>query len=796
MSRIRLSPAASISPTGTGVILNSDLGTFQLKGADLSVFIEKMIPLLDGSKSREDIAASIEGYSDASVLQLLAMLEERGLLEPAPDDATEFGPQERMAKVLPDGFMGKLADAKVLIVGLEPWGAIAAIELAATGVGALHMLDDRTVTAEDLLCIHDLKKDHVGQARKDALANLLQSGTSQITAADIVLGEDGALILDDAQYDLIITGLNADDHRVLRAVTAYADKNNITTLHGHLDGQEAWIGPVITPGNSGCWECYRLRKLAHAQNTQASHDFDNSRLAQRPDARGRAMLAPMAPMVGQLLAVDALRLLGLNEGSHPAGSFRVHDMFTGKAETHSFVPMPWCDVCGGAAKAVDAVEPDLRDPQVHALSLVHDGDALRDLLKGWIDPRAGVLKDLTLYASGQDTKQPRTAGANLVGFTTGNPQTAAGPMVGSGKALTDMSAQIGAVGEAIERYSASRYVKDALRYAPIDELDGDVVDPANLPLYNKKQYQSDHFPCTPWDPKQPIHWAKGEWIGGGEVWVPALPTYFNFFVPHNEHFCQVSSNGLAAGGDKRDAAVRACYELLERDSFMLSWFAQLPARRLIVDQDLDPELQKVKAQIEAKGVEIEFWVMNDMGTGIPTVVCLGLGDGDTWGGTTLGLSCHADIRVAAQKALLEQAHFGPYLARIMKEEKIPRKPEDVRSLEDHALYYVPKSKRKAFEFMRSDDDPILYSETADFGPAEGEDAYDYLAKQLKAADLKIAAVDVTSPDVMLSPFRVARAVGEYVQPIHFGYHMRPMVNPRLQKLLEGREINPNPHPIA
>ncbi|MEM7356795.1 MAG: hypothetical protein AAF657_38620, partial [Acidobacteriota bacterium] len=64
------------------------------------------------------------------------------------------------------------------------------------------------------------------------------------------------------------------------------------------------------------------------------------------------------------------------------------------------------------------------------------------------------------------------------------------------------------------------------------------------------------------------------------------------------------------------------------------------------------------------------------------------------------------------------------------------------------------------------------------------------------AGIRIATVDLTSPDTYFTPFRVARAVGIEVQPIHFGYRLRPLTNPRLRERLGSQGVNPYPHPIA
>jgi len=291
----------------------------------------------------------------------------------------------------------------------------------------------------------------------------------------------------------------------------------------------------------------------------------------------------------------------------------------------------------------------------------------------------------------------------------------------------------------------------------------------------------------------PIHWVDGKWFGTDKpVWVPALVAFFNFQTCSHEAFCQVSSNGLAAGSSVEDAGLRAVFELIERDAFMLSWYAQLSGRPIELDDTLAPQLQEVVRQQKAKGIDYELYLF-ELGSGIPTVVSLGLGDGQHSPAVTVALAAHADPQVAVAKAILEQAHVGPYMDRQMQTAKIPANAKEVLGLEDHALYYVPKSRVSCFDFMRkSGQEPVLLADLE----AKVEPTVESCRASLEAGGFKIAVVDVTSPDVAQSPFRVARAVGLDVQPIHFGEHLRRLTNPRLVKLLDGRAPNPHPHPVA
>ena len=69
-----------------------------------------------------------------------------------------------------------------------------------------------------------------------------------------------------------------------------------------------------------------------------------------------------------------------------------------------------------------------------------------------------------------------------------------------------------------------------------------------------------------------------------------------------------------------------------------------------------------------------------------------------------------------------------------------------------------------------------------------------LVERLRAAQLRIAIADVTSPDLLQTPFRVARALGPNFQQIHFGHVLARLGNPRLHAMAP-RGINPDPHPL-
>src|SRR5437763_438704 len=156
MTRLRLTESASVIKTPSGARIRSDLGTLALEGDDVARFISAILPLLDGSRDEFAIADALPGYTRDSVADLLGKLHERGLLELVeegePVEGRGWGAQFQFLRTWSDRpreALEKIRQSRVLVIGLEPWGAVAAVELAASGVGAMHLLDDLPVTEDD-----------------------------------------------------------------------------------------------------------------------------------------------------------------------------------------------------------------------------------------------------------------------------------------------------------------------------------------------------------------------------------------------------------------------------------------------------------------------------------------------------------------------------------------------------------------------------------------------------------------------------------------------------------------------
>lgn len=349
MPCIRLSRSASITPTGVGVILRSDLGAFQLTGADVSAFLERMVPLLDGSRDREAIVEALSDYSAASVTAFLDLLDTRGLIEacPAPEAALDRerlrGQEQFLCKwsVDPGEAIRRITAARVAVVGLEPWGASAALAMAASGVSALHLVDDAKVGAGDVAAVRERGQAALGAPRREVLASLVRERAPrcQVEVSSLGALSAGDLRKEGGQVDLLVVAVRGGDTELVEHVARLGHEAGVVSLWSHLAGTTAVLGPLVEPGRTACRVCATAEAL-------------NPPLTGRPGRAPAAHESAMAQMLGHLAAMEALKVISAYTPSRLGGRILLQDLATFETSYHTLVRLPWCRVCGEGQRSV------------------------------------------------------------------------------------------------------------------------------------------------------------------------------------------------------------------------------------------------------------------------------------------------------------------------------------------------------------------------------------------------------------------------------------------------------------
>ena len=163
-----------------------------LKGHAFREFVQHVVPLLDGSRTVDEIHARVSDRFAAEDLdECLTLLSEQLLIEDADAWGLDAATQARLRPQLnlfheisaePWRVQERVAAARVTVFGLTGGGIAVARALAAMGVGSLRCVDDRPVDAADLyFSLNSNRRIGGNTARRSSGVILPLKGSTEIT---------------------------------------------------------------------------------------------------------------------------------------------------------------------------------------------------------------------------------------------------------------------------------------------------------------------------------------------------------------------------------------------------------------------------------------------------------------------------------------------------------------------------------------------------------------------------------------------------------------------------------------
>lgn len=164
----------------------------------------------------------------------------------------------------------RLRRARVTIVGVGGTGGIAALALAAAGVGRLHCVDPDVVELSNLSRQVIYTEDDIGTAKADAAAARLSRLNTDISVTAERQRITSAGDITPLARDCDVLLLSADEPPDVRVWT-----NRACLAAGRPWVDSGYHGPLVqvgayVPGQGGCWECLhdasRQRQVANGAN--------------------------------------------------------------------------------------------------------------------------------------------------------------------------------------------------------------------------------------------------------------------------------------------------------------------------------------------------------------------------------------------------------------------------------------------------------------------------------------------------------------------------------------------------
>lgn len=429
----------------------------------------------------------------------------------------------------------------------------------------------------------------------------------------------------------------------------------------------------------------------------------------------------------------------------------------------------------------------------------------RRLAGALVSRRCGLVRDMAAQGRGPDEPCP----PHLWTATLSHFDFRAAPQaerLNAGKGRSEAEAQLSALGEAIERYSAFHW--DAAR-VHVHAAAGDAITPTDLVLYSDAQHAAGHLPYPRWSRDVETSWITGvELPGGTPVDLPAALVYLVSPTPRPvDHVTAITSNGLAAGADLDRAVIGGLNEIIERDALMITWLNRLPAT-LIETPETGCMAAAVIRQYARFGVGVRlFWLASDQA---PVVVMAVADNPDpAQGARMIGMGCDLDAGAAIDKAVFELCQARPSMAVRMARGDAGtrlRTYADVRDLDDHPLFHALPGHGGEFDFLLASGKRTTLDRmprSRDRTPAE---SLGLIVAGARSVGARVGFCDITTPDIAALGPRVVRCAVSGFQPIHFGHGEGRLGGRRLfdapvrwglrSAPLSEDQLNPCPHPLA
>ncbi|MGW7259936.1 YcaO-like family protein [Streptomyces sp. NPDC054834] len=428
------------------------------------------------------------------------------------------------------------------------------------------------------------------------------------------------------------------------------------------------------------------------------------------------------------------------------------------------------------------LDADLRQPQAAELSLERLHDRLVDLRHGPVLALQNISEapgGLVAAVHSRDEKSAQTSG------------------YGRGRTLGSASRL--AILERMERAGSEAALLSAQPVtASWEEMAERALDPRALGELSAEQLAHPSCRVDPFAPDLPVRWVPARVWGTDRFrYVPLEAASYHARakpLPGRPwgRILYESSNGCALGASLDEAALHGVLEVVERDAFLLTWWAGRPVPRIDWGSVRDTTTHGLRALMRRAGYEVDLYVVTQ-DVALPVVWALAVNASSHDRYSFTATAAHPDPVSAVRASVSELAFIvlnGTTVRDRARALALRANPWNVTVLDEHVLWYSVPEAAEALEPFRSG--PLVPLQEA-FG-AEcrmpprtrplAEVRSDVRAR-LRAAGLdEVLVVDQTGREHRAAGLHAARALVPGAIPMTFGYaHQRVFGLPRLRSLV-------------
>jgi len=362
---------------------------------------------------------------------------------------------------------------------------------------------------------------------------------------------------------------------------------------------------------------------------------------------------------------------------------------------------------------------------------------------------------------------------------------------------------MGTVGETVERYCAAFYDLSKMVKASYHGLSEKAIHPSEFALFHSEQhklFREKGYKVHPFDEETELYWdACHDIANNKEIYCPSAFIYMPWTI-EQKWITTGTSTGLAAHVNWHKALLTALFEIIERDSFVITWYQKIIAPKIIIDKDIHAHLSKnFPSNYEWHFFNITYDLE------MPTIFGICYGESEFGKFIAVGTATRGTLGGALRKVIQEIGQSVSYFRYLYGEKKewIPDEFHKLRDFDEHAIFY---NKRPDLRHVFDDWRNAIPCLKIDFNERE-EDNAQGIIKQileiLKKKGYNALVKDITTPDANQAGFYSLRVVVPQLLPLGGAYHFYFLGGKRLYEVPSAMgykshsydNLNKFPHPF-
>jgi bacteriocin biosynthesis cyclodehydratase domain-containing protein len=328
--------------TDGGIVFRARKGTFALKGKRVYRDFQQLLPYLNGDTTGSELLGSLLEENRRPASEMIQVLLQRGIVQTS-DPAEGARLDVHTASVFESQieFIRHYADkpherfwnyreTRLLLAGAGTAYSGAGAALLRNGLHTLHL--SQAVAR------------HTRPISEECERLRGQGVTSRIELADF-----GAVSPRFAM-DVVLYCSERANLAEIRRLNDRAIKYGFAFLPAYIYGETSIVGPLVTPGQPGCWECAMLRWCDNASADYASRFWRRLALGEDAGCVPRETSEIAANMLGNIAAMEIFKMRAGHFEPESQCRLLKQDLSTMELTIKTIVPHPDCKACGVSAR--------------------------------------------------------------------------------------------------------------------------------------------------------------------------------------------------------------------------------------------------------------------------------------------------------------------------------------------------------------------------------------------------------------------------------------------------------------